>query len=728
MRRVLSVVLAMAGLMAIAPAALAQRPYIGFVYPAGGQQGTTFQIRLGGQGTDEVNGAFVTGSGVTAKIIENRRRLGNTETTLLGEQLRILKKAIAAATPAPVKPGSTAKVVAPVAVVDEATRLLAARIENRLAEAVQRPACSAISSLVIVEITIASDAEPGRREITLSTSTGVSNPLAFHVGQFPEVLRKPMVTAEFQVLGKENLALRKRPADEAEQRIKLPSTLNGQIASGEVNSYRFEARKGQKLVMSVEARQLNPFVADAVPGWFQPVMALYDAHGKEVAYNDDYRFKPDPVILHEVQHDGEMVLTITDAIYRGREDFVYRISVGELPFLTSIFPLGGPAGAAAKVEMKGWNLQGAKAMMPAADAAAGVNSVAASKDGIISNRVRFELDALPEALDKEPNNDAPHAQKVTLPVIINGRIDKADDWDVFMFAGKAGQTIVADVSARRLDSPLDSTLKITDSSGKVLAFNDDHEDFEAGINTQDADSYVMVTLPADGNYFVHLADASRHGGEEYAYRLRISQPQPDFALRLVPSSMSMRSKATGSIAIQALRKDGFTGPIKLALKDAPAGFSAVPVVMAANQTTARLAVKTDLVDTKQPVALCVEGRATAGDRNIVHCAVPAEDRMQAFLWRHLVPAEEFKVMVFDPSYQPPPKRVARVYPPAATQPATQTTTKPATTTAAVDPSNKQKFSKQQVASRLRQLKLLFEDGMITDDFYHEKVVECDAAR
>ena len=32
------------------------------------------------------------------------------------------------------------------------------------------------------------------------------------------------------------------------------------------------------------------------------------------------------------------------AIYRGREDFVYRITIGELPFVTSIFPLGGRAG------------------------------------------------------------------------------------------------------------------------------------------------------------------------------------------------------------------------------------------------------------------------------------------------------------------------------------------------------------------------------------------------
>ncbi|MEK7675134.1 MAG: hypothetical protein AAB676_04775 [Verrucomicrobiota bacterium] len=41
-----------------------------------------------------------------------------------------------------------------------------------------------------------------------------------------------------------------------------------------------------------------------------------------------------------------------------------------------------------------------------------------------------------------------------------------------------------------------------------------------------------------------------------------------------------------------------------------------------------------------------------------HEAVPAEDRMHAFLWRHLVPARDLKVLVFDPTCEPPPKRIA----------------------------------------------------------------------
>ena len=53
------------------------------------------------------------------------------------------------------------------------------------------------------------------------------------------------------------------------------------------------------------------------------------------------------------------------------------------------------------------------------------------------------------------------------------------------------------------------------------------------------------------------------------------------------------------------------------------------------------------------------------------------------------------------------------------------TTKTSTnTTAAAKP----KFTKQQIAGRLRQLKLLYEEGLLTDDFYGGKVAECEAAQ
>jgi hypothetical protein len=742
-------VLGLAEGWAFTPAARAQaRPYIGYVYPAGGQQGTTFQARLGGQGLDDVNEVWVSGEGVTAKVVDYFRRLSPQEIQLLNEQLKELKRATSSVASAmtPMMAAENPMMMSAMAAEKTAdgpgktgaAQNLTARIQTRIREYVQTPACASIANLIIAEVTVAPDARPGARELRLAGPRGVSNPLVFHVGALPEVTRKPMTTANLQVLGKEELALRKRPTNEVEVRITLPCTMYGQIASGEVNRYRFSARKGQRLVVSTLGRQLVPYIADAVPGWFQPELALYDAKGKEVAFDDDYRFNPDPVMLYEVAKDGEFVLAINDAIYRGREDFVYRISIGELPWVTSIFPLGAKAGTSATPKMKGWNLQGAELSPPRKDAEPGVQLLTAIKKEQVSNPVRFALDKLPDAFDQEPNNTITNAQKVTLPVIINGRIDRTDDWDVFQFTGKSNDTIVAEVQARRLDSPLDSVIKLTDATGKLLAFNDDREDLGAGVNTHHADSWFMARLPADGKYFVHLGDTARKGGDEYGYRLRLSAAMPDFALRVVPSSVAFRSNSTAAVTIYAARKDGFAGPIKLALKEPPPGFSAPPVTLLGTQIMTRLTIKADLVATEKPVKLLIAGTAKLGEKEIIHEAVPAEDRMQAFLWRHLVPASDLLAQVYDPGYSLPPKHPAPVLPPSLVTTNVVKVTNVVAATNIVAGTNaatgtnpvaaaKPKFTKQQIVGRLRQLKLLYEEGLFTDDFYREKVVECDVA-
>jgi hypothetical protein len=710
-----------------ASAAQAQsRPYIGYAYPAGAQIGTTVEVRLGGQAMEDVTSVIVSGTGVTAQVVDYRRRLNNQEIQLLNEQLRELKRAPAAA-PAQSAPvtadqaasmATMAVLAAPsLSTVPVSANSLQDRIERRVREWVQTPACASIASLVIVAVTVSPEAEIGTRELRLVTARGVSNPLVFQVGQLAEYSRKPMNTALLQILGKEASALRKRPPAEGEVGISLPCTVNGQIASGEVNRYRFSASKGQKLVISTQGRQLIPYIADAVPGWFQPVLALYDAKGKELAFADDYRFKPDPVILFQVPADGDYVFAIYDSIYRGREDFIYRITVGELPFATSVFPLGGQIGAALPPDLSGWNLRPEDLATRLTGAKPGVQTLAASRMGYDSNRLPFAWDTLPDAFDREPNNSVAGAQTVTLPVVINGRIQQTDDWDVYSFTGKANQTLVAEVQARRLDSPLDSVIKLTDAAGKVIAFNDDREDLTAGVNTHPADSWFTAKLPADGTYFVHLGETARKGGDEYGYRLRLSAPRPDFELRLSPSSVSLPINSTASVSVHVVRKEGFTGPIKLALAQSVAGFTAVPITIPANQTTARLTLKSGATPTQKSLALAVIGTAKINEREIVREAVATEDRMQAFLWRHLVPANDLQVVSYDPRAKSAPKRIAPTISPlpAVAPVAAADTTTPA----------KPKFTKQQIVGRLRQLKLLYEEGLLTDSFYAERVAECE---
>ncbi len=60
--------------------------------------------------------------------------------------------------------------------------------------------------------------------------------------------------------------------------------------------------------------------------------------------------------------------------------------------------------------------------------------------------------------------------------MVNGRIATPGEQDFFRIDARAGEEIIAEVFARRLDSPLDSVLRLTDAAGKQLAFNDDFED------------------------------------------------------------------------------------------------------------------------------------------------------------------------------------------------------------------------------------------------------------
>jgi hypothetical protein len=161
------------------------------------------------------------------------------------------------------------------------------------------------------------------------------------------------------------------------------------------------------------------------------------------------------------------------------------------------------------------------------------------------------------------------------------------------------------------------------------------------------------------------------------------------------------------------------------------------VTLSDTQIVGRLTIKTDLLATDEPVTLSIKGSAKIGAKDVVREAVPCEDRMQAFLWRHLVPAADLKALVFDPNYEPRPKRVPPTPPSAAMTNSISATvaSKPATTnspsgtnTTLIASASKPKFTKQQVAGRLRELKRLYEDGLLTDDFYLKKVAECDAAQ
>jgi hypothetical protein len=131
------------------------------------------------------------------------------------------------------------------------------------------------------------------------------------------------------------------------------------------------------------------------------------------------------------------------------------------------------------------------------------------------------LDAASVVEEKEPNDGFREAQPIEYGKTVLGAIVQEGDVDVFRLDGKAGQSIVAEVQAGKLGSPLDSLLTLYDAHGQVVALNDDAPGADAG-----KDSKLAATFPSDGVYYLALSDANDHGSPLHAYRLVVAlQPR-----------------------------------------------------------------------------------------------------------------------------------------------------------------------------------------------------------
>jgi len=641
--------------------AVRRDPETGYLYPAGGQRGTTFEVLVGGQGLAGAGEVLVSGEGVHASVLKHYqavRRLNGDQRKALQEKLKEvrnkrLRELTGRETPAEEAGGQTMMKAGetetpPVALPElPLLRDLEQKSLKQLIEigqeffniGKQQPNAQ-IGETVLIEVTVDADAVPGDRELRLKTPMGLTNPRCFQVGVSPEAReQEPNAPLDFVLL----------PNLPKEPPLELPVLMNGQIKPGDVDRFSFRATKGQRLVIDTQARHLVPFLADAVPGWFQATVALYDAKGKEVAFDDDYRFDPDPVLLFEVPESGVYELQINDALYRGREDFVYRVSVSERPFVTAMFPVGGQVGVETTASLEGWNLPQKQLRLNTEPGPEGIRQTSLdSKEGP-ANPLFYAVDTLPECVEVEPNDTTKTAQQVVLPKTLNGRLSKPGDVDVFQFTGRAGDEIVVEILGRRLHSPLDSLVRVTDASGKVLGWNDDHVDKEGflhrdmGTLTHDADSYLRVALPAAGVYFVQVSEAQHKGGEAYAYRLRLSPPRPDFELRVAPSGPNVRPGMSAPMWVYALRRDGFEGEIELALKEAPAGFRLDGGRIPPGRGSVCVTLTAPAKPLAEPAPLQLEGRASIGGEKVVRAALPCEDAMQAFLWRHLAPAQELLI-------------------------------------------------------------------------------------
>jgi hypothetical protein len=511
---------------------------------------------------------------------------------------------------------------------------------------------------LVARVRIAPDAAPGIRALRVLTPVGVSEWGQFVVGLWPELEEKEPNNARNEA-----------------QAVTFPTTVIGRVDPGEdVDCYRFPARAGQTLVFDVLASRL---------GWpLDSILSVQDASGREVARNEDFNGK-DSLLVFPVPADGDYTLVLRDLSNRGGGEFRYRLSMGAIPYVTGVFPLGGRPGATVPVELIGVNLGPTtndqrpttndrrptiSVTLPDTPEPALVPVLVVTSGGAGETRT-LAVNPAPEVMEVEPNDDPIRAQLVPVPSVVNGRVSVAGVEGL----PAPGSRLPAPGSRHSARRPAPGTrhpapgaeastasLRPNRSPGDERSDADcyrfraekgqkilleviarrcgsqldsllavlDRNGKELAANDDEGgkDSRLEFQVPESGEYIARVTDLQERDGPDYGYRLQITIARPDFRLTFTPERLDLPRGDRVPVKVTAQRLYGFDGEISLALDGLPPGVSVLgPARIAAGQkeTTLVLAAATDApLESRVPH---VTGTATIDGTPVRHIAQGLEE-------------------------------------------------------------------------------------------------------
>ncbi len=385
-------------------------PTISKVWPVGMERGTTATFTLDGRNLAGTKAVIFDAPGITARV---------TEVTDVPEKIKGPRAGVDLGAQVPLGKKQTAK----------------------------------------LDVTVARDVVPGIHWFRVQTPLGTSGMAVLDVGSLPEIAENP----------KSGSNPGETMAGAAAQGVTLPATIVGTIQTpGDTDSYQFDGHRGEDFVAAVVASELGSQLVSE--------LVLKDASGAILARGGERSNKPDAVLIAKLPRDGPYTLAISDREKGGGEDHFYRLNAGVLPYVTGVFPLGVTAGRTEDVAVQGVNLSGIRAVKVKAPETAGGWTTTPLVMPVTTlrplNEVKLAVGNEPEILEQEPNNAPAQAQRVSLPVTVNGHIDNgpeaAPDQDYFRFHARPGERVTISVAASRLGSPLDSVIEVLDAQGNPI--------------------------------------------------------------------------------------------------------------------------------------------------------------------------------------------------------------------------------------------------------------------
>ena len=426
-----------------------------------------------------------------------------------------------------------------------------------------------VNGVVVGTLDIAADARPGRRWLrVLNERSGLTNFAYFQVGRRPE-------------------SLEKEPNNDlnAAEPVSAPCVVNGRInPQADVDVFRFSARAGQHFVAAIAAHSLDIHGQYKSYGIADFALEILDTAGQTLATAED-TIGFDPVIEFTPPSDGDYLVRVTLLNFGGFPEGVYRLTLGEVPYVVGAFPSGVRRGVESEIELFGPNIPAGtkqKLLVPK-DVTYPMTHVVYEGAPTAGTDVPLAVGDLAETTEAEPNADREHAQAVALESTVNARFQEAGDADWYRVTLAAKQRVWFDVTAQRFSrSPVDTLLQVYDAQGKLLTENDDDAfdpSYESYHDYRTTDSRLNFEAVAAGDYFVRISEQTGSGGPRAVYRFSVSDGASDFRVVHFPDSIPVWGPGTtAAVLVKVERHGDFQEDVEVSIEGLPEGWKSTKAI------------------------------------------------------------------------------------------------------------------------------------------------------
>jgi hypothetical protein len=329
-----------------------------------------------------------------------------------------------------------------------------------------------------LKVTAAADLARGSYELSVKSAGGESARVKLHVDD----LRQAAIPAKTET---------------------LPVSFWGTLEQpGKPVEFSFTGVAGQNLVCDLAAERLGSKAVNAM-------LTLLDERGRVLAVNRGFDGSSDALLVHRLAASGRYTVRVSDLQYMASPEHFFRVSVGELPVVTGVFPMAVPADKESEILLAGENLP-AGASVKVKAGAMGETTVPVDAEKFRARKdFKVLASATPELVEAEPNDAPANATSIQVPGAVNGRLSKATDADYFRFDAKKGQRWVIETMAARRGSPADTKIEVLHADGRPVerlwlqAVRDSSVTFR-GIDSSNPDVRLVNWEEMELNQFLYF--------------------------------------------------------------------------------------------------------------------------------------------------------------------------------------------------------------------------------